>query len=172
MLNLLQKLFPFSSKSSLRILDIQISWRHQMPKHRIRNTFYWITWEVNIVCKWNLTSWCHITKEKMWSKSSIKTATWKLIQGLFALTENYPKFKDLSLLEIKSLKRATYIRYGNSTTIKICTNQFAGFLRFLFTEDFWKLKRPWNWFPVLSKISFMFDALAFDDVMIFEYPKS
>ena len=98
--NLLQKLFPFSSKSSFRILDIQISWRHQMPKHRIRNTFYWITWEVNIVCKWNLTSWCHITKEKMWSKSSIKTATWKLIQGLFALTENYPKFKDLSLLEL------------------------------------------------------------------------
>ena len=27
----------------------QMSWRHQMPKHEARNTFYWITWEVSIV---------------------------------------------------------------------------------------------------------------------------
>ena len=24
----------------------QMSWRHQMPEHEARNTFYWITWEV------------------------------------------------------------------------------------------------------------------------------
>ena len=46
----LQKLFSFSRKSNFTILDFQISWRHQMLKHRIRNTFYWITWEVNTVC--------------------------------------------------------------------------------------------------------------------------
>ena len=45
----------FTSKSSFHsrenwILDFQISWHHQMPKHKIRNTFYWITWEANIVC--------------------------------------------------------------------------------------------------------------------------
>ena len=34
----------------LKILDIQISWRHQMPKHEPRNTFYWITWKVDTVC--------------------------------------------------------------------------------------------------------------------------
>ena len=39
----LQKLFSFSRKSNFSILDIQISWRHQMPKHETRNTFYWIS---------------------------------------------------------------------------------------------------------------------------------
>ena len=29
--------------------DIQMSWRHQMLKHETRNTYYWITWEVNSV---------------------------------------------------------------------------------------------------------------------------
>ena len=37
---LLQKLFSFSRKSKFRILDIQISWHHQMPNHKTRNTFY------------------------------------------------------------------------------------------------------------------------------------
>ena len=42
----LQKIFSFSRKSKFRILDIQISWLHQMPKHK-KNTFYWINWEEN-----------------------------------------------------------------------------------------------------------------------------
>ena len=46
----LQKLFLFSGKSNFRILDIQISWCHQMSKYETRNTFYWITWEVNTIC--------------------------------------------------------------------------------------------------------------------------
>ena len=33
-----------------------------MPKHETGNTFYWITWEVNIVWQWNLVSLCHIKK--------------------------------------------------------------------------------------------------------------
>ena len=45
----LPKLFSFL-KSNFRILDIQISWPHQMLNHKTRNTFYWITWEVNTVC--------------------------------------------------------------------------------------------------------------------------
>ena len=57
----LQKLSLFSRKSNFRILDIQISWRHQMPKHKARNTFYWIAWEVNTVCEWNSVNLCHIT---------------------------------------------------------------------------------------------------------------
>ena len=35
----LQKLFSLARKSNFRILDIQISWRHQRPKHKTRNTF-------------------------------------------------------------------------------------------------------------------------------------
>ena len=37
-------------KTNLSILDFQISWCHQMPKHKTRNTFCWITWGVNTVC--------------------------------------------------------------------------------------------------------------------------
>ena len=36
----LQKLFLLSRKSKFKILDIQISWGHQMPKHKTKNTFY------------------------------------------------------------------------------------------------------------------------------------
>ena len=35
----LQKPFSFSRKSKFRILDIQISWRHQMPKYRKETDF-------------------------------------------------------------------------------------------------------------------------------------
>ena len=48
--------FYFISKALLvleiikfNVLDIQISWRHQMPKHETRNTYYWITWEVSAI---------------------------------------------------------------------------------------------------------------------------
>ena len=34
----------------IRILHFQISRHHQKPKHKTRNTFHWITWEVNTVC--------------------------------------------------------------------------------------------------------------------------
>ena len=84
----LQKLFSFLRKSNFRILDVQISWCHQMSKHKTRNTFYWITWEVNKVCYWNLASLCLISKEKKLSKDSTKTATWKLVPGSFVFTKN------------------------------------------------------------------------------------
>ena len=35
-----KKLLLFSRKSEFRTLDVQISWCHQMPKHKNRNTFY------------------------------------------------------------------------------------------------------------------------------------
>ena len=48
--------FYFTSKAlfileiiKFKVLGIQISWRHQMPKHETWNIFYWITWEVNAV---------------------------------------------------------------------------------------------------------------------------
>ena len=65
---LLQKLFLFSKKTKFRILDIQISRRHQMPKYKTRDTFYCINWEVNTFCYWKSASFCHITKERILSK--------------------------------------------------------------------------------------------------------
>ena len=68
-------------KTKFRILDIQISWRHQMPKHKARITFYWITWEVNTVCL------SHIAIEKFYQKVQ-KKGTWKLVPGPFTFAKN------------------------------------------------------------------------------------
>ena len=62
--------------------DIQILWRHQMPKLETWNTFYWITWEVKTVWYWNLASLCNITKENL-SKNDVKNMAWKLVSGPF-----------------------------------------------------------------------------------------
>ena len=43
------KVFSFLRSSSLNFSDIQRLWRHQIPMHKTRNTFYWITCEVNTV---------------------------------------------------------------------------------------------------------------------------
>ena len=86
-----QNLFLFLRKSNFRILHIQISWRYQMPKHKTRNNFYWITWEVNSVCQWNLASLCHMTKEKKITKTFANTATWKLVPDSFVLAKNKHK---------------------------------------------------------------------------------
>ena len=56
-----------------------------MPKHKTRNTFHWITWEVTTAFWWNLASLCHTTKEKIYSKSFTKTAAWKLVPGPFCV---------------------------------------------------------------------------------------
>ena len=46
-----RKLFLFLRQSDFNFSDIQIPWRHQMPKpkHETQNSFYGITWEVNTV---------------------------------------------------------------------------------------------------------------------------
>ena len=51
-----KNIFYFTSKSlfvleiiKFNFSDIQMSWRHQMPKHEARNKFHWINWEVNTV---------------------------------------------------------------------------------------------------------------------------
>ena len=36
-------------RNILYFISKTLSW-HQMPKHKTRNKFYWITWEVNTVC--------------------------------------------------------------------------------------------------------------------------
>ena len=38
--NLLQQLYSFLGKLKFKILDIQIPWRHQLPRHKKVNTFY------------------------------------------------------------------------------------------------------------------------------------
>ena len=42
---------------------------------------------------------------------------------------------------MKLMKQATYIRYALGKIIKICPNQHTELLKFLFTEDFLKIKK-------------------------------
>ena len=135
--NSLLKLFSFSRKSNFRILDFQISWRHLMPKHKTRNTFYWITWEVITVCKWNLASLCHILKEIVSSKNFTNTAAWKLVPGLFVFAKNLAQ----PLLENEIFEAIYLYQICNSKAIEISPNQQAGLLRFLFREDSLKTKQ-------------------------------
>ena len=79
----LQKLFSFSRKSKFRILDIQISGRQQMLKHKTRNTFDVITWEVNT----SLTEiWpvYVILQKKTFYQKFYKNCDLKVVPGPFA----------------------------------------------------------------------------------------
>ena len=82
---ILKALF-INKKINFRISDIQIPWRHQMPKHKTRNTFYWITLEVNTVNEiWPVYV---MLQKKMLSKNSTKTANWELVPGTFVFENN------------------------------------------------------------------------------------
>ena len=59
-----------------------MSWRHQMPKHETRNTFYWITWEVRQSGD-EICPAYNIRKENFLSKKSMKNMAWKLVPGPF-----------------------------------------------------------------------------------------
>ena len=78
-----------------------------MPELKTRNTFYWITWEVNTVCQWNLASLCHITIEKKLSKSFAKTATQGLVLDPFVFAKNWAQ----PLLENENFEATIYIKY-------------------------------------------------------------
>ena len=123
----LQKLFSFSRKSYFRILAIQISWRYQMPNHKTRNTFCWITWEVNTVFQWNLASLCHITKENNLLENSAKIAAWKLVPAL-----------------LQFLKQALYIRYVTAELSKFIQISLQTSSDSFLQKFLWKLIRAWN----------------------------
>ena len=80
-------LFVLSRKSNFRDLDVQIAWCHQMPKHKTRNTFYWITWEINTVCQWDLASLYHITKRKIFIQKVYKNCNLKTSVRSFCVCE-------------------------------------------------------------------------------------
>ena len=135
--NSLLKLLSFSRKSNFRILEFQISWRHLMPKHETRNTFYWITWEVITVCKLNLASLYHILKGIISSKKFTNTAAWKLVPGLFVFAKNLAQ----PLLENEIFEAIYLYQICNSKAVEISPNQQAGLFRFLFIEDSLKTKQ-------------------------------
>ena len=77
----------FSRKPNFRFLDIQILWCYQVPKHKTRNTFYWINRSKHslLVKLGQFTSYYKRTKL---SKNFAKTVTWKLVPGPYVLQKN------------------------------------------------------------------------------------
>ena len=127
---LLQKLFSLSRKSNFSILDIQISWRHQMSMHKTRNTFYWITWEVS----GQFMSYYKRKKiTKLFCKNcDLKTSSRPCCDSKILTTTATGKWNLWSELLILE---------WNSKTIKICQDQLTySFLQ----RILWKLKRAWN----------------------------
>ena len=55
--------------------------------HKTRNTFHWITWEVNTVNEiWPV--YVILQKKKTSSKNSTKTDAWKIVSGSFVFAKN------------------------------------------------------------------------------------
>ena len=81
----LRKLFSFLRKSNINFLDIQTSWRYQLPNHETPNTYYWITWEVDTIWEWNLAI---LQNETFYQKGLLKNMAGKLVPGPFQFSKN------------------------------------------------------------------------------------
>ena len=64
------------------MLESQISWRHQLPKHETSNKFYCITWEVNTVWYEIWPNYVILQKKKFYQKIPQNVA-WKLFPVRF-----------------------------------------------------------------------------------------
>ena len=101
----LQKLFSFSRKSDFRIIHFKISWRYHMPRHKTRNTFHWVTWEVNsLLIKFG--QFISYYKRKKFIKKLYKNCVLKTSSTLCL-----QRIKHNLYWKMKFLKQATYIRY-------------------------------------------------------------
>ena len=135
----LQKLFSFSRKSNFRILDNQVSWRHQMPKHKTRNTFCWTTWEISSLLM-KFGQFVSYYKRKNFIKKFHKNFDLETSSMPFCV------YKELSTTSTGkwNLKQATYIRYTLAKLSKFfqISTQISSdsFLQ----RTLWKLKRSWN----------------------------
>ena len=86
---LLQKLFSFSRKSKFRILDIQISWRYQMPEHK---KYILLN---NLGCKNFLLIWSFcviLQKKKNYQRILQKLQPENLFQALLCLQRTQQTF--------------------------------------------------------------------------------
>ena len=128
----LQKLYLFSRKSKFIILDIQISWRYKMPKHKIRNTFN----TYSLLMKFE--QFMSYYRRKLFLKRHTKTGTWRLVPDPLVPGP---------LLENKFSKQATYIRYVTAKLCKIVQISMQPFL------DSFLQRILWSWEKYLFYIT-------------------
>ena len=130
------KLFLFLRKSIFRIFDIQVLWRHHMPKHKTRNTFHWITWEVNsLLMKFGQFMWYY--KRKKNQKIPRKLRPGNYLQDLLCLQ----RIKYIFYWKMKFLEQATCIRYVLAKLSKFIQISTQTSLYSFLKRILWKLKR-------------------------------
>ena len=115
-------------KSDFKILFIQISLCHEMPKHKTRNTLYWITWGKNTVIG---EIWPYQKRKKFIEKFHKKL--WP--ENYFQAFSCFQRVKHNLYCKMKFLKQASYIWSVIAKITKTCSNQHADLLRFNFRED-------------------------------------
>ena len=138
--NSLRKLFSFSRKSNFRILHFQISWRHQMPKHKTRNTFHWITCKVNSLLM-KFDQFMSNYKRKNPIKKLYKNCRLKTSSRPFCICKEWSitSFGKWNLWS-KLLKiRYVILNLSKFVRISMPTSTESFLQRIL-----WKLERTWN----------------------------
>ena len=127
-----QNICSLSRNPKFRILDIQILWRHQMPRHKTGNTFYWIMWKVSsLLMKYG--QFISYYKRRYLIKNYTKTASWKLVLGPFV----FPAHP----LENEFLKQATYIRHAIAKLSKFVQISMQASLDSFLQKDSLKIKK-------------------------------
>ena len=137
----LQKHFSFSWKSNFRILDIQILWLRQLPKHKTKNTFHWIILGSKHRLLMRFDQFMpYYERIDFLSKSSTKTAVWKLVSGPFCLPRNKHRF----YWKMTFLKQAIDMRYVLAKLSKFVQISIQTSADSFLKKIPWKLKRSWN----------------------------
>ena len=140
--------FCYQKNQFLEFSDIQVSWQHQMHKHKTKNTFYWINLKVNSVNKF-WTVYVILQKKKSYKKLH-KNCNLKISSIPVCIRK---ELKGQPLFQNEPFEGATYIRYIYiyiyiCVCVCVCVSynyqnlsKSADFFRFFFTEDSLKPKK-------------------------------
>ena len=135
-------MFLFHIKSSFRSREnhFQILSRHQMPKHKTRNTLHWITWEVNSLLM-KFGQFMSYYKRKKFIKKFFKNCSVKTSSRSFCVC------KELSRTSIGKWNLWTKllnIRHVIAKLLKFVQRSMMTSSKSFLQRILWKLKRVWN----------------------------
>ena len=133
----LQNLFSFSRKSNFGIIHFQISWRHQMPKHKTKKYIS----RNNLGSKHSLLmkfgQFMSYYERKNFIKKFCKNCIFQVLLCLQRIKHNF-------YWKMKFLKEATYIRYVIAKLSKYVQINMLTSSDFFLQKILWKWKRVWN----------------------------
>ena len=134
----LQKLFSFSRKSNFAILDFQISWHHQMQKHKKKKYILLNNLRGKLGLLMKLGQFMPYSKGNNFIKKLYKNCGLKISLRLFCV---FKKLSNNLSWKMKFLKKSTYIRYVIAKLSKLVQiSMLASSYSFL-QRFFWKFKK-------------------------------